>query len=124
MNKPLPLLLLCSAFLLASCGEGPSSSEPLPSTSEDSSLSNDSVESTSDPASSSEEESSEPSSILPQGGTLYIAPNGTSSGDGTEASPLSFIDGIKASKPGDTLYLLGGTYKSLSTLFVTKDKSH
>ena len=124
MNKPLPLLLLCSAFLLASCGEGPSSSESLPSTSEDSSLSSVAIESTSDPAASSEEEGSEPSSILPQGGTLYIAPNGTSSGDGTEANPLSFVDGIKASKPGDTLYLLGGTYKSLSTLFVTKDKSH
>ena len=123
MKRTLPLILFSSAFLLASCGEGPASSDSTPPVEETSSSVAEDIPSLSE-SSDLKEDPSSSSSVVAQGGVLYIAPDGTSSGDGTETSPLSFIDGIKASKPGDTLYLLGGTYRSLSTLFVTKDKTH
>ncbi len=49
----------------------------------------------------------------PGGNEWYVAPNGTPSGDGSQASPLDLdtvFSGSKPIAPGDTIWLRGGTY--------------
>ncbi|MBO7456282.1 MAG: hypothetical protein J6T71_00480, partial [Paludibacteraceae bacterium] len=55
--------------------------------------------------------------------TYYASPNG--SGDGLSyASPTSFASGVsKLQAPGDTLYLLGGTYEFSDKFSINKQGS-
>ncbi|MDR0951496.1 MAG: S-layer homology domain-containing protein [Oscillospiraceae bacterium] len=41
---------------------------------------------------------------------LYVAPNGSASGDGSKASPLDIYTAVKFARPGQTILLAGGAY--------------
>ena len=58
-----------------------------------------------------------------QAATYFASPNGT--GDGSSyASPTSFATGVaKLTVPGDTLYLLGGTYEFTDKFSINKQGS-
>ena len=58
-----------------------------------------------------------------QAATYFASPSGT--GNGTSyASPTSFAAGIaKLTAPGDTLYLLGGTYEFTDKFSINKQGS-
>lgn len=50
----------------------------------------------------------------PTGSVFFVAPNGTESGDGSINDPWNLKSALShpaSVKPGDTIYLLGGTYK-------------
>lgn len=53
---------------------------------------------------------------LASAGDVYVSPTGTAAGDGTKAKPrdiFSVISDKSPAKPGDTVYLMGGTYDGL-----------
>lgn len=73
------------------------------------------------------QENSSVSKLQPGTGTqYYAAPNGTAAGDGSMEKPWDLVTalGSKTIKPGDTLWLRGGTYKSSAhcTLHGENDK--
>jgi hypothetical protein len=56
------------------------------------------------------------------GGAWYVAPTGTSNGDGTLQSPLDLATALGASspaQPGDTIWLGGGLYSGNFTSYLT-----
>ncbi|WP_327589868.1 RICIN domain-containing protein [Nonomuraea sp. NBC_00507] len=54
----------------------------------------------------------------PSAGTLYVAPNGTDSAAGTQASPTTLTSAITRVAPGGTIYLRGGTYAFSQTVTI------
>ena len=54
------------------------------------------------------------------GETLYVAPDGSASGVGTEAKPLDIYTAVKYAQPGQTIILKEGTYKLSSTVKVER----
>ena len=54
------------------------------------------------------------------GETLYVAPNGSASGNGTESNPLDIYTAVKYAQPGQTIILKEGTYKLRSTVKVER----
>jgi hypothetical protein len=49
--------------------------------------------------------------MVPGGRVLYLSPNGSDSGSGSASSPWRSLEAASSKlKPGDTLYLRGGTY--------------
>lgn len=53
------------------------------------------------------------------GTVIYVSPNGTSDGEGTNQSPLSVAEAVKYAAPGQSIYLEPGVYK-LSELKVER----
>lgn len=51
---------------------------------------------------------------------IYVAPNGTSSGDGTKSNPVDIYSAVKCVQPGQTIVLGGGTYSLSSTVTVQR----
>jgi hypothetical protein len=51
---------------------------------------------------------------------IYVAPTGTSSGDGSKASPMDIYTAVKYAAPGQTILLAGGTYSLSSTVTVDR----
>lgn len=59
------------------------------------------------------------------GGQWYVSPNGTSSGDGSQARPWDLataLNGPPSVRPGDTIWLRGGTYGDGKTIFNSRLK--
>jgi hypothetical protein len=53
--------------------------------------------------------------------SIYVSPTGSSSGSGSITSPLNSIQSaVDLAKPGDTIYLRGGTYSPTSNIQITK----
>ena len=67
-----------------------------------------------------------PSGPPPTGGSQwYIAPNGSSGGDGSQARPWDIATGLNgpsAVKPGDTIWLRGGNYGNGTTIYNSRLK--
>ncbi|MBD5444723.1 MAG: hypothetical protein HDR29_04135, partial [Lachnospiraceae bacterium] len=63
-----------------------------------------------------------------EGEILYVSPSGKATGDGTKVNPLDIYTAVKYAQPGQTIYLMGGTYKLTKTIKIdrgingTKDK--
>lgn len=63
-----------------------------------------------------------------EGDILYVSPKGKATGDGTKVNPLDIYTAVKYVQPGQTIYLIGGTYNLTSTIKIdrgingTKDK--
>lgn len=53
-------------------------------------------------------------------GHIYVSPNGTSSGDGSKASPLDLDTAIEFVKPGQYIYVMEGHYIRNSKLEIKK----
>ena len=43
--------------------------------------------------------------------TIYVAPDGVATNDGSKENPTSIIDAVNKAKPGQTIYLMDGEYK-------------
>ena len=54
----------------------------------------------------------------PSSGSLYVAPNGSASADGSQASPTTLASAITRIAAGGTIYLRGGTYAFSSTVTI------
>jgi hypothetical protein len=54
------------------------------------------------------------------GTTLFVAPNGASSGTGTKASPIDIYTAVKYVAPGQIICLAGGTYNMTSKLIIPR----
>ncbi|GAB2568862.1 hypothetical protein Aab01nite_08470 [Paractinoplanes abujensis] len=54
----------------------------------------------------------------PASGTLYVAPNGSASADGTQANPTTLAGAITRIAAGGTIYLRGGTYSFAQTVTI------
>jgi hypothetical protein len=53
--------------------------------------------------------------------SIYVSTTGSSSGSGSITSPLNSIQSaVNLAKPGDTIYLRGGTYSPTSNIQITK----
>ena len=48
-------------------------------------------------------------------GDIYVSPAGTSTGKGTEVSPMDLVTAINTVKPGNTIYMASGTYQVYKT---------
>ncbi|KAM5344496.1 hypothetical protein ACJ41O_013032 [Fusarium nematophilum] len=58
---------------------------------------------------------------LASAATLYVSPQGSSSGDGTIGNPLASIQSaVDKAVAGDTIYLRGGTYSPTKNIQITK----
>lgn len=63
-----------------------------------------------------------------EGEILYVSPKGKPTGDGTKVNPLDVYTAVKYAQPGQTIYLIGGTYNLTKTIKIergvngTKDK--
>lgn len=55
-----------------------------------------------------------------EGETLYVAVDGTSSGNGTKDNPLDVYTAVKWVQPGQTIVIMEGTYKLTSTIKVER----
>ncbi len=55
-----------------------------------------------------------------EGKTLYVSPEGTEKGDGTEQAPLDIATATSYVVPGQTIYLAGGTYEMKSALNIER----
>ncbi|TDG00533.1 S-layer homology domain-containing protein [Paenibacillus piri] len=53
-------------------------------------------------------------------GDIYVSPGGTSTGDGSMAHPLDLDTAVDFVKPGQKIWLLGGTYSRTSKLDIKK----
>ena len=51
---------------------------------------------------------------------IYVSPEGTSTGEGTENSPVDIYTAVKYVQPGQTIRLAGGTYSLKSTVTVAR----
>ena len=51
-----------------------------------------------------------------EGETIIVSPEGKADGLGTEESPLDIATAVKYAQPGQTLYLLDGTYKDWANI--------
>jgi len=54
----------------------------------------------------------------------YVSPTGTPTGDGTQANPLDIFTALSAkspAQPGDTIYLMGGTYEGKIVTTTTRE---
>lgn len=51
-----------------------------------------------------------------EGEALYVSPDGLPSGVGTREQPLDIYTAVKYVQPGQTIILLGGTYKLINTV--------
>ena len=62
---------------------------------------------------------------LASAATYYVAPSGSNSGAGTQATPFATLQrAVDIANPGDTIYMRGGTYKfSSQTNIGTRDGS-
>ncbi|MBE6024740.1 MAG: right-handed parallel beta-helix repeat-containing protein [Cellulosilyticum sp.] len=54
------------------------------------------------------------------GKAIYVSPEGTSKGDGTEANPVDISTATQYVAPGQTIYLAGGTYTMKSALKIER----
>lgn len=63
-----------------------------------------------------------------EGEILYVSPKGKATGDGTKVNPLDVYTAVQYAQPGQTIYLIGGTYNLTQTIKInrgingTKDK--
>lgn len=55
-----------------------------------------------------------------EGETLYVAVDGTASGNGTKDNPLDVYTAVKWVQPGQTIVIMEGTYKLTSTIKVER----
>lgn len=55
-----------------------------------------------------------------EGETLYVAVDGTASGNGTKDNPLDIYTAVKWVQPGQTIVIMEGTYKLTSTIKVER----
>ncbi|GAA3455414.1 DUF1080 domain-containing protein [Dactylosporangium matsuzakiense] len=59
-----------------------------------------------------------PSTSQPPSSALYVAPTGSASNPGTQASPTTLASAITRVTAGGTIYLRGGTYSNSSTITI------
>ena len=55
-----------------------------------------------------------------EGKAIYVSPEGTAKGDGTEANPVDIATATQYVSPGQTIYLAGGTYTMKSALNIER----
>ncbi|MBP3887731.1 MAG: hypothetical protein J6F30_08805 [Cellulosilyticum sp.] len=55
-----------------------------------------------------------------EGKAIYVSPEGTAKGDGTEKAPLDIATATSYVAPGQTIYLAGGTYEMKSGLNIAR----
>lgn len=114
MKKRLILLLTnCALITLTGCQTSSSST----TSGENSSYSETSSNSSQD------KDSSTSSTTIDNSKPLYVSPTGSNLNQGTKASPYDFATGIKMLTPGNTLYLMEGTYKFSSTQMISSGVS-
>ena len=59
-----------------------------------------------------------PDAAVAQGRSIYVAPNGVAGRDGSLANPIDLVSALSSSgpaRPGDTIWLRGGTYRGAFT---------
>lgn len=61
--------------------------------------------------------------IFNEGEGLFVSPNGENSAQGTKDDPLDIQTAINYVLPGETIYLLGGTYTPSSSIEIRKENS-
>ncbi|HEY6143297.1 MAG TPA: right-handed parallel beta-helix repeat-containing protein [Flavobacterium sp.] len=54
---------------------------------------------------------------------IYVSPAGKTTNNGTIASPTTLLNAINTVKPGQTIYVRGGIYSIVSTIFITRENS-
>lgn len=55
-----------------------------------------------------------------EGDILYVSPKGKATGDGTKVNPLDIYTAVKYAQPGQTIYLIGGTYNLTQTVKIDR----
>lgn len=55
-----------------------------------------------------------------EGDILYVSPKGKATGDGTKVNPLDVYTAVKYAQPGQTIYLVGGTYNLTQTVKIDR----
>lgn len=55
-----------------------------------------------------------------EGDILYVSPKGKATGDGTKVNPLDVYTAVKYAQPGQTIYLIGGTYNLTQTIKIDR----
>ncbi|MDP4180579.1 MAG: right-handed parallel beta-helix repeat-containing protein [Bacillota bacterium] len=59
--------------------------------------------------------------LMPSQNTIFVAPDGNDSNDGTKEKPLfSLINAVAKAVPGATIYMRGGTYSYNTTVSITQ----
>ncbi len=110
-KRLIPLLLNCGWIALAGCQN---------TTSDSTAKQNSSSEETSSVNASDDKDSSVSSSIsVDDSHPLYVSPTGTYQGKGTKESPYDFMTAVKSLTPGNTLYLMEGTYSFSTTQMIS-----
>lgn len=59
-----------------------------------------------------------PAIVIAQGRAIYVSPNGVAGGDGSIGNPIDLVSALSGSgpaRPGDTIWLRGGTYQGAFT---------